>query len=224
MENISITKLKNNVEMYQYTDGFRFSVDPIILVDFFQGKKKGKVLDLGSGTGIISILLAKEKEMENIHALEIQNSSVQLLRKNIELNQLEEKIKVIHCDVKEYKEANSYDYIITNPPYMVVDGKKISENENKKIARHEIKLDLESLIKNSKRLLKPRGELFLVHRSHRTIEIISELEKNKFSIARIQFVYFDKTKTSNLVLIQASKGKKNEVKILQPLYLEENGY
>ena len=107
---------------------------------------------------------------------------------------------------------------------MELDGKKISENENKKIARHEIFLDIEKLAENSKRLLKPRGELFLVHRSHRFLEICSILEKNNFSIKRAKFVFFDREKSSNLVLIQASKGRKNKLEIESPLFLKENGY
>ena len=114
--------------------------------------------------------------------------------------------------------------MISNPPYMVLDGKKISENENKKISRHEITLNLEDLIKNAKRLLKPQGEFFMVHRSFRLPEIIMELEKNKFSLKKIQFVYFNREKNSNLVLVQASKGKKNKLEIISPLFLEEEGY
>ena len=224
MENLDITLLENGVKLYQLKDGFRFSVDPIILVDFFEGNKNGKILDIGSGNGIIPILLAKKKNMENIFGVEIQEISANIFRKNLELNNLEKEITILNDDVKNIKHGNFFDYIISNPPYMEVDGKKISDNENKKIARHEICLDLEGLIKNSKRLLKPRGELFLVHRSYRFIEIAKILEENKFSIKRVCFVYFDRKKASNLVLIQASKGRKNILRIENPIFLEEKGY
>lgn len=224
MEKLDITLLENGVKLYQLKDGFRFSVDPIILVDFFEGNKNGKILDIGSGNGIIPILLAKKKNMENIFGVEIQEISANIFKKNLELNNLEKKITILNDDVKNIKYGNFFDYIISNPPYMEVDGKKISDNENKKIARHEICLDLEGLIKNSKRLLKPRGELFLVHRSYRFIEIAKILEENKFSIKRVCFVYFDRKKASNLVLIQASKGRKNILRIENPIFLEEKGY
>lgn len=223
-DKINITTFNDDIKMYQLIDGFRFSVDPIILVNFFEGNPQKKILDIGSGTGIIPILLAKRKNMKNIFGIEIQKEGFEIFKKNIEENNLTEIIKPILDDVKNYKESNIFDYIISNPPYMILDGKKISENENKKISRHEISLNLEELVKNAKRLLKPQGEFFMVHRSYRLPEIIIELEKNKFSLKRIQFAYFNREKNSNLVLLQASKGKKNKLEILPPLYLEEEGY
>lgn len=223
-EKINITTFNDDIKMYQLVDGFRFSVDPIILVNFFEGNSQKKILDIGSGTGIIPILLAKRKNMKNIVGIEIQRKNFEIFKKNITENNLSEIIEPVLGDIKDYKESNSFDYIISNPPYMVLDGKKISENENKKISRHEIALNLEELVKNAKRLLKPQGEFFMVHRSYRLPEIIIELEKNKFSLKKIQFTYFNKQKNSNLILIQASKGKKNKLEILPPLYLEEEGY
>lgn len=223
-ENCDITLLENGSKIHQLKDGFRFSVDPVILVDFFEGNPKGKILDIGSGCGIIPILLAEKKGMENIFGVEIQKSSAEIFEKNILENNLSDKITALNCDVKDLDFGNTFDYIISNPPYMAVDGKKISENENKKIARHEICLDLKKLIENSRRLLKPRGEFFLVHRSHRFLEICKILEENKFSVKRVRFTYFDREKDSSLVLIQASKGRRHVLKIENPLFLEEKGY
>ena len=219
-----ITLIDKNLKIYQLVDGFRFSVDPIILVDFFEGNKNGKILDIGSGCGIIPILLSYKKNMTNIYGVEIQKSSLEIFKKNVEENNLSEKINVIEGDVADIKEGNSFDYIISNPPYMTIDGKKISENENKKIARHEIFLDLKKLVENAKRLLKPRGEFFLVHRSHRFLEICKVLEENNFSVKRVKFTFFDREKSSNLVLIQASKGRKHKLEIESPLFLKEKGY
>lgn len=224
IENCDITLLENDLKIYQLKDGFRFSVDPVILVDFFEGNPKGKILDVGSGCGIIPILLAKKKNMQDIYGVEIQESSAKIFKRNILENGLLDKIKILNCDVKDLSCGNTFDYIISNPPYMAVDGKKISDNENKKIARHEICLDLKKLIENAKRLLKPRGEFFLVHRSHRFLEISRILEENNFSVKRVCFTYFDREKDSNLVLIQASKGRKHILKIEKPLFLEEKGY
>ncbi len=224
LEKCDITLLDNNLEIYQLKEGFRFSVDPVILVDFFEGNSDKKILDIGSGCGIIPILLAEKKKMKNIYGVEIQEDSLELFRKNIEKNNLSDRITVLSGDVADLKEGNSFDYIISNPPYMTIDGKKISDNENKKIARHEVCLDLAKLIKNAKRLLKPRGEFFLVHRSYRFLEICSELEKNDFSVKRVKFTFFDKDKSSNLVLIQASKGRKYKLEIESPLFLEKKGY
>ncbi len=223
-ENYDVTLLKSGLKIYQLKKGFRFSVDAVILADFFQGKTEGKILDIGSGCGIIPVLLAGKKDMKNIFGIEIQKSSLEVFRKNVEENNLSDRIKIFEGDVADLKEGNSFDYIISNPPYMELDGKKISENENKKIARHEIFLDIKKLAENSRRLLKPRGELFIVHRSHRFLEICRIFEENGFSVKRAKFVFFDREKNSNLVLIQASKGRKNKLEIESPLFLQENGY
>ncbi|WP_300356369.1 methyltransferase [Fusobacterium sp.] len=224
MEKYDVTLLESGTKIYQLIDGFRFGVDSIILADFFDGKPNGKILDIGSGCGIIPILLAEKKGMNDIYGVEIQKSSAEVFEKNILENNLSEKIKMVNCDVGELNLGNTFDYIISNPPYMTLDGKKISENENKKIARHELFLDLKKLIENAKRLLKPRGEFFLVHRSHRFLEISKLLEENNFSVKRVCFTFFDKNKDSNLVLIQASKGRKHILKIESPLFLQEKGY
>lgn len=223
-ENYDVTLLKSGLKIYQLKKGFRFSVDAVILADFFQGKTEGKILDIGSGCGIIPVLLAEKKDMKNIFGIEIQKSSLEVFRKNVEENNLSDRIKIFEGDVADLKEGNSFDYIISNPPYMELDGKKISENENKKIARHEIFLDIKKLAENSRRLLKPRGELFIVHRSHRFLEICRIFEENGFSVKRAKFVFFDREKNSNLVLIQASKGRKNKLEIESPLFLQENEY
>ena len=140
------------------------------------------------------------------------------------MNKLEEYIEIVNYDVKEYPFGNSFDYIVSNPPYMKVDGKKQNDLSSKAIARHEIKLDLYDLVKNAKRLLKPMGSFTLVYRSYRFIKISRVLEESGFSIKRVRFVYFSKDKNSNLVLIEAWKGKKCQLEIEPPLFLEESGY
>lgn len=224
MENVNLTVLENDIKIYQLVDGFRFSVDPIILVDFFDGKPNKKILEIGSGCGIIPILLVKKNKVQNITGVEIQNSSFEIFNKNILENKLENNIKAIHSDISDFKESNSFDYIISNPPYMELDGKKISENENKKIARHEICLNISSLAKNCKRLLKPRGEVFIVHRAFKFLEISKEFENLGMSVKKVKFVYFDEKSSSNLVLMEISKGRKNILEVLPPLFLEKKGY
>ena len=224
LANEDITLLAGKYKLIQKKDGFRFSVDAVILSDFFAYPKKGKILDIGTGNGVIPILLFSEKKGEDITGIDIQEENIELAEKNIELNCLKENIKIVHGDVKEYSMGNSFDYIVSNPPYMKVDGKKQNDLSSKAIARHEIKLDLYDLVKNAKRLLKPMGSFTLVHRSYRFIKISRVLEESGFSIKRVRFVYFSKDKNSNLVLIEAWKGKKCQLEIEPPLFLEESGY
>lgn len=207
-------------DIIQKKSGFRFSVDAVILADFFKGVKPGKLLEIGTGTGIISILLSDREEIEKITALEVQPEMAELAERNMKRNKLEERIEVVLGDVKEMKPGNMYDYVVSNPPYIPVDGKKINIQDNKALSRHEINLTLEELVKNAKRLLKPRGQFFMVHRTHRFSEISSVLEREGFSVKRVRFVYSDHESGSNLVLIEASKGRKEILEVEQPLYLK----
>ena len=222
--NEDITMLNNGYKLIQKKDGFRFSVDAVILSDFFSPTKKGKILDIGCGNGIIPILLYSKGKGEDITGVEIQEENCELALKNVKLNNLEDYIKIENDDVKEYPKGNAFDYIISNPPYMEVDGKKQNILSCKSIARHELTLNLYDLIRNAKRLLKPMGSITLVHRSYRFTDISRILEDCGFSLKRVRFVYYSKDRNSNLVLVEAFKGKKCKLEIEPPLFLEECGY
>lgn len=223
-ENEDMTLLKEDFKLIQKTNGFRFSVDAVILSDFFTPNREGKVLDIGTGNGILPILLYAKNKAKNIVGIDIQEENTSLAKRNMELNNLSEYVEILNYDIKEYPVGNSFDYIISNPPYMKVDGKKQNDLNSKTIARHEIKLNLVDLVKSVKRLLKPIGSFSFVHRSYRFTEISRVLEESGFSIKRVRFVYFSKDKNSNLVLIEAWKGKKCQLEIEPPLFLEESGY
>lgn len=215
-----ITDLIGEYKLIQEKDGFRFSVDAVILSDFIPNLKDKKVLEIGTGNCVLPILLIAKAKVETIKALEIQEKVFELAKENIILNRLEEKIKVENIDIKEFKEGNSYDVVISNPPYMKLDGKKINSSDSKGIARHELTLTLEEFISNSKRVLKPIGELYLVHRTYRISEILVLLEKYSFSPEKIRFVYHRENENSNLVLVKAVKGKKVKLEVEEPLYLQ----
>lgn len=219
-----MTLLRDDFKIIQKKDGFRFSVDAVILSDFFTPNKLGKVLDIGTGNGIIPLLLYSKKKSESIVGVDIQEENFLLAQRNVELNGLQDFIEIVNSDIKEYKMSNSFDYIVSNPPYMKIDGKKQNDVSSKAIARHELKLELTELVKSAKRLLKPIGSFSLVHRSYRFTEISRVLEESGFSIKRVRFVYFSKEKNSNLVLIEAWKGKRCQLEIQPPLFLEESGY
>lgn len=219
----SITELEKGYNIYQYEEEFKFSVDAVLLADFIDKIKKEKALEIGSGTGIIPILLLVKDKVENskIVALELQEKMYQLIQKNITLNNCADMIEAINIDVKNYNVGNSYDVVFSNPPYMVVDGKKKNDNLGRLISRHEVTLDLDDLVKHGKRLLKPIGKFYMVHRTHRLQEIITTLAKYDFNIEKIQFVYHKQGEKSNLVLIKANKGIKKILEVQEPKYISE---
>ncbi|MGL4968576.1 MAG: tRNA1(Val) (adenine(37)-N6)-methyltransferase, partial [Fusobacteriaceae bacterium] len=184
-----ITELFGGYKIYQFKKGFRFSVDSVVLSDFYNEKKSSKVLDIGTGNGIIPVLLAIKEKADNITGIELQKEVAELAEENICLNSLKDKIRIVNCNIKDFRERNSYDVVVSNPPYMTVDGKNINDNISKSIARHEIELTLRELIVNAKKILKPRGSFYMVHRSQRISEIICELANCDFTLERLKFVY-----------------------------------
>jgi len=219
-ENERIDDLEyKNLKIIQNKNLFCFGIDAILLSDFAKEiKKNSKVVDLGTGNGILGILLCGKTELSEIIGIEIQKESYELALRNIELNNLQDKFKVINSNIKDIKlERNKYDAIITNPPYKKKDTGIKNENKQKQIARHEIEATLEDFIKVSKDLLKPKGEIYIVHRPDRLVDLIYELRKNKLEPKKIKFIYPKENTTPNLVLIKAVKDGKPFLKIEEPL-------
>lgn len=209
-----------NLKICQNNEMFKFSLDSVLLAHFVSlSSKKGKILDIGCGNAVISIILTTLTK-NNIDAVEIQKDVYELGKESIKINNLEGQINIINEDIKEYtkeQESDVYDTIVCNPPFF----KNMVSNESnyKTIARHEKSLDLDSLMQISKKLLKNNGNIAIVHRTERLIDVIDTMKKNNIEPKRIQFVYPKKGKQSNILLIEGTKNGKPGVKILDPLYV-----
>ena len=211
-----IEKLDKRLQIIQKNDGYKYGEDTIILFKLFQeslNKKNIILLDIGTGNGILPILLSDNEFLSEIIGIDIQRENIERAIKALELNKIRKNIIFECMDIKEYKNSNYFDVIISNPPYMEENGKKINENEHKAISRHEIKLTLSEFISNAKRLLKPIGSLYFIHRTHRLVEIVKSLDKNNFSIKKIIFIYSTKNNKSSMVFIEAIKGKKVKLEV-----------
>lgn len=211
-----IEKLDKRLQIIQKNDGYKYGEDTILLFKLFQeslNKKNIKLLDIGTGNGILPILLSDNEFLSELIGIDIQRENIERAIKALELNKIRKNIIFECMDIKEYKNSNYFDVIISNPPYMEENGKKINENEHKAISRHEIKLTLSEFISNAKRLLKPIGYLYFIHRTHRLVEIIKSLDKNNFSIKKIIFIYSTKNNKSSLLFIEAIKGKKVKLEV-----------
>lgn len=220
---------RKGYRIIQNPEKFCFGIDAVLLSGFVQVKKGAKVLDLGTGTGIIPILVEAKTQAGHISALELQEESVDMARRSVKLNDLEDKISVLQGDIKEasymFQEA-SFDVITTNPPYMTENHGLVNPDMPKAIARHEIYCTLEDVVRESAKLLKMSGKFFMVHRPYRLVEIINTLSKYKLEAKRIRFVHPYQDKEPNMVLIEAVKGGRARVKIEPPLivYEEVNVY
>ena len=188
---------------------FCFGVDAVILSGFAKVKKGENVLDLGTGTGIIPILLAAKTEGKHFTGLEIQTESAEMANRSVLLNELEERVSIKEGDIKEAVQlfgASSFDVVTSNPPYMNDAHGIKNPGDAKAIARHEVLCTLEDVVREGTCLLRPGGRFYMVHRPRRLIEIIQTMKKHGLEPKRMKFVHPYRDREANMVLIEAVRG------------------
>ena len=211
----------NNLKIYQNTNMFSFSLDSVLLARFvIINKNVKKILDIGTGNAPIPLILSTLTNAK-IVAIEIQKDVYDLAKKNVIYNNLQDRIDLMNGDINEQVKTwntEMFDIITCNPPFFkVTENVKLNESEYKKIARHEIKLTLEQIIKISKKLLKNNGSLNIVHRPERLIEIIILMKNNGIEPKRIKLIYPKNGENANILLIEGVKMGKPGLKIEPPL-------
>lgn len=211
---------RNGYRIIQDPERFCFGMDAVLLSGFARVKDGASVLDLGTGTGIIPILLEAKTGAAHLTGLEIQPDSADMARRSVAMNGLETKINIVTGDIKEAGslfDAASFDVITCNPPYMIGKHGIANPQDAKAIARHEILCTLEDVISQTARLLKPGGNFYLVHRPFRLAEIMVLLSKYKLEPKRMQLVYPYVDKEPNMVLIEANRGGRPRMTVEKPL-------
>jgi tRNA1(Val) A37 N6-methylase TrmN6 len=220
---------RKGYKIIQNEEKFCFGMDAVLLSSFTMVKPGEKVLDLGTGTGIIPILLEAKTEGEHFTGLEIQAESADMARRSVEMNGLSGKIDIVEGDIKEASKIfgkNTMNVVTVNPPYMNdLHGIKNPELP-KAIARHEVLCTLEDVVREGAAVLKQNGRMYMVHRPHRLVEIITMMVKYKLEPKRMRLVHPYKDKEANMVLIEALKGGKSMIKVEEPLivYKDVNVY
>ena len=220
---------RNGYSIIQDPKRFCFGMDAVLLSGFAEVRKGDEVLDLGTGTGIIPILLEAKTEGRYFTGLEIQKESADMARRSVAYNQLEERVSIVDGDIKEASTLfppSSFDVITTNPPYMIGQHGLKNSEEAKYIARHEVLCTLDDVVKQSAKLLKPGGRFYMVHRPFRLAEIMVTMTKYKIEPKRMKLVYPFVDKEPNMVLIEGTRGGNPGMKIEKPLivYEEVNVY
>lgn len=211
---------RNGYRIIQDTGRFCFGMDAVLLSGFARVKDGARVLDLGTGTGIIPILLAAKTGAVHLTGLEIQEESADMAGRSVRLNGLEDRIDIVTGDIKEAGslfDAASFDVITCNPPYMTHNHGLTNPSDAKAIARHEILCTLEDVIAQTARLLKPGGNFYMVHRPFRLSEILVRLHDYKLEPKRMQLVYPYVDKEPNMVLIEANRGGRPRMTVEKPL-------
>ncbi|MGP1432961.1 MAG: tRNA1(Val) (adenine(37)-N6)-methyltransferase [Catonella sp.] len=216
----------SGLHIIQSPDKFCFGMDAVLLSGFAYAKKGNKIIDLGTGTGILPLLLWAKTDGEHFTGLEVQEESADMARRSVNGNKITN-IDIITGDIKEVSllfDKQSFDIVTSNPPYMINEHGIVNPDAPKQIARHEILCTLEDVVKAASYLLKANGKLFMVHRPFRLPEIFESLKKYNLEPKRMRLVYPSEDKEPNMVLIEAVKYGKPRLKVEKPLIVyDENG-
>jgi len=225
LEQLKIGGLK----FLQPKQGYRFSVDAVLLADFIVVKPEERLIDLGTGSGIIPLFISTLSPVREIVGLEIQERLVKLARENIASNQLEDRIHIVQGDLRcvaQLFRAGEFDVLCSNPPYRKVGTGRINPDDEQAIARHEISCRLSDLLSACKYLVKPGGKVFLIYLPERLSELLGQMSDYKLEPKKIRCVHSSKETTASLVLVEAHRDASPGLKILPPLFLydRENEY
>ncbi|MGN0130826.1 MAG: tRNA1(Val) (adenine(37)-N6)-methyltransferase [Lachnospiraceae bacterium] len=211
---------RKGYRIIQNPAAFCFGIDAVLLTGFAKIKAGSRVLDLGTGTGIIPILLEAKTEAEHLTGLEIQAESADMAKRSVALNGLEEKISIVTGDIREASRIfgkGTFDVVTCNPPYMIGEHGLTGENDRKTIARHEVLCTFEDVAREAAAVLKPGGTFFLVHRPFRLVELFGIMTKYRLEPKRMKLVHPFVDKEPNMVLIEAKKGGNSRITVESPL-------
>lgn len=222
MKSINYLLGYENLKIVQSSDMFRFSLDSILLPNFVTiNKRTKKILDIGTGNAPIPLILSTRTQAKII-GIDIQKEAIEMAQQSVKLNHLESQIELVCEDIKDYSqkvETDTFDCITCNPPYFVYSEQSLVNDSKAKVyARHESTLELEDVMKVSRKLLKNNGVLALVHRPERLVMILQLMKKYNIEPKKIQFVYPKRDRDANILLIEGSKNGRPGLKILPPLY------
>lgn len=216
------TFFNGKLQITQKKKGYRFSMDAVLLSQFIKIRKNERVMDLGTGCGILPLLLSHTTKAHSFVGVEIQKGLAECAEKNVVLNHLEDRISILMQDFRELKETfppGSFDVVLSNPPYRKYRTGRINPSIEKAIARHEIKGTLEDLISIASYLLPPKGRCYMIFPALRTVDLLMALRDGQLEPKRLQFVHPRIGEEAKFILTESIKTSGVELKLMEPLIL-----
>ena len=213
-----IDKVNDALELIQNTDGLTFGTDALLLAGYISGKY-ARGCELGGGTGIISMLLLTRDKLKETVALEVQAEYAELIKRNAELNALDERLISVNADLRDYVSDKEFDIVYTNPPYMKTDSGRANLTDKKNIARHEVMGDISDFCSSGTKFLKFGGSFAVVYRPDRLSDLMAAMRAASLEPKRMTFVHADTGSESSMVLIEAKKGGRCGVQLTRPLII-----
>ena len=217
-----------DLQIIQPQQGFRFTIDPVLLAGFAQIKARETWIDLGSGSGVLPLLLATREKLLQITGVEIDPDSADRARRSVVLNKLEKQIDIIQGDLRNLRHshaAQSCDAVITNPPYRRPESGRVSPGAERSIARHELHGSIDDFLEISRYLLKNGGRFYVIYLAERLPELLSKMSAKKIEPKRLRCIHPQRLNDANLVLIEGRRSGRPGLTIAPPLFLYEgNGY
>lgn len=225
-ERVDYLLADESMKIIQSPTAFSFSLDAVLLAHFaYVPIKRGRILDLCSGNGVIPLLLSRRTQAEII-GVEIQERIANMAKRNIAMNDLQNRISIIQGDLKEMQTElghSNFDAVTCNPPYFKTPARtEYNQNEFLTIARHEIYCTLDDVVKACKLHVRPGGKVSLVHRPGRLVDIVTTFRAHRLEPKRLQFVYPKKGREANMVLIEGIRDGKADLKLLPPLIIYQD--
>ena len=221
-----LDKINEDISIYQYTDGFSYGTDAVLLASFVKAKKGQVGVELGTGTGIIPILIAYRKEIKKIFAFEIQKDYADLAKENVALSSMSDRIEILHDDLKNITPSylreygvESADFVFSNPPYMKMTSGFLNESERKLTARHELKCDINDVCQAASRLLKNGGDFYVIYRPDRMCDLFVALREVNLEPKEMTEVVSRVGEAPTLILVRARKGASSSMKVNAPFVI-----
>ena len=216
------TFFNGSLQILQKKKGYRFSIDAVLLSQFIRIRKSEKVIDLGTGCGILPLLLSQTTNAHSFVGVEIQKGLAELAKKNVVLNHFEHRISILNKDLRKLKEIfppGSFHVVLSNPPYRKYRTGRVNPSMEKAIARHEIKGTLEDLVSIASYLLPPKGRFYMIFPALRTVDLLVALRSKKLEPKRLQYVYPRIEEGAKFILAESVKASGVELKIMEPMIL-----